>query len=263
MFRTPTPPVREPWSRVAAPIAAGALLLAFGVYFMVAPVAGARDGRLVELELVLAVDSSTSVDGREFELQRQGLARAFLHPDVVRAIRAAGERGIAVTLVQWSGALRQATVVDWTHLHDDDSAAAFAARIASVPRAFTGFTDIAGAIRYSVASIENNGFEGARLAIDVSGDGTGDPQRSARARDRAVARGITINGLVIHSFDIDLEELANIAVREHYADHVIGGPGAFMMTAENFVDFADAIRRKLVREIAGPATAGLGPVLAK
>jgi hypothetical protein len=238
--------------RIAAVIALLAVALAAG-----SPGPHAQGGGAVDLELVLAIDTSTSVDAQEFQLQRRGLADAFLHPDVVRAIRGAGERGIAVTLVEWSGARRQATVVGWTHVYDAQSAAALSARIAAAPRALDGFTDIAGAIRYSVAAIETNAYEGSRLAIDVSGDGSSDPQSSARERDRAVARGITVNGLVIYNEDIDLAELANIDVREHYADNVIGGPGAFMMTAEDFTDFAIAIRRKLVREIAGPATAGL------
>jgi hypothetical protein len=214
-------------------------------------------GRAVDLELVLAIDTSTSVDAQEFHLQRQGLADAFMHRDVVRAIRGAGELGIAVTLVEWAGEHRQATVVGWTHVHDGASAAALAARIRAAPRAMAGLTDIAGAIRYAVAAIEANAFEGYRLAIDVSGDGSSDAQRCERERDRAVARGITVNGLVIYSDDVDLGELANTDVREHYANHVIGGAGAFMMTADDFSDFAAAIRRKLVREIAGPATAEL------
>jgi hypothetical protein len=239
-----------------------ALMVFAGVAFALAGwgPAHAQGGRAVDLELVLAIDTSTSVDDREFRLQRDGLADAFLHPDVVGAIRAAGDLGIAVTLVEWSGERRQATVAEWAHVHDATSAAVFSAAIRAAPRALSGFTDIAGAIRFSVARLADNAFVGRRLVIDVSGDGSSDPVSSERERDQAVAYGITVNGLVIYNEDIDLGELANIDVRDHYANHVIGGIAAFMMTADDFTDFRTAIRRKLVREITGPATAELRPV---
>ena len=217
--------------------------------------AAAQPSQPVDLELVLAIDTSTSVDKAEFALQRQGLADAFLHPEVTGAIQAAGDLGIAVTVVEWSGRNRQQAVVDWVHVRGLESAAALSARISVVPRAVNGMTDIAGAIRFSVSRIENNAYDGRRRVIDVSGDGSSDPARSRRERDLAIARGITINGLVIYNEDVDLAELANIDLRDHYANNVIGGNGAFMMTAEDFEDFRAAIRRKLVREITGPATA--------
>lgn len=211
----------------------------------------------VDLELVLAIDTSTSVDATEFRLQRDGLADAFRHPDVVGAIEAAGDLGIAVTVVQWSGRARQRTVVDWMHMRNGGEAAQFADRIAAAPRKIEGMTDIAGAVDFGVARLNDNAFTGRRQVIDISGDGSSDATRSEMARNRAVARGITVNGLVIYNEDIDLAELAKIDVRDHYANHVIGGVGAFMMTAADFEDFRVAIRRKLVREITGPATARL------
>ena len=215
----------------------------------------ARAQQAVELELVLAIDTSTSVDERELELQTQGLANAFMHPDVVNAIRLAGPRGIAVSVTHWAGQSRQATVVGWHLLRDGQTAAELASRIAAVPRTIQGLTDIAGAIDHAAAGIESNGFQGERRVIDISGDGSSDAASSRAARDAANARGITINGLVIHQQDYSLGELANIDLREHYANNVIGGPGAFMMTASDFEDFALAIRRKLVREIIGPVSA--------
>ncbi len=227
-----------------------------GALFL-APCAGAHSQQPVDLELVLAVDTSTSVDAREFALQSRGLAEAFLHPDVVAAIRFAGTQGVAITLVQWAGEARQATAVDWQLVRDGRTAAALSARISASPRALRGLTDIAGAIGYSVNSIEANNYLGVRRVIDISGDGSSDARRSEAARDAAMARGITINGLVIHNEDIDLGELANIDLREHYANHVIGGPGSFMMTAKDFDDFRTAIRAKLVREITGPVSAAI------
>ena len=209
----------------------------------------------VDLELVLAIDCSTSVDEAEFDLQWRGLQQAFLHPAVIGAIQAAGDRGVAVSLIQWSGPSRQRMVVDWMLVKDADDAARLAERIGRVSRTVTGFTDIAGAIRFSAASLAGNGFDGFRKVIDISGDGSSDSASVALERDRAVAAGITVNGLVIYSEDFDLGALANIDVATHYASDVIGGPGAFMMTADDFADFQIAIRRKLVREISGPATA--------
>jgi hypothetical protein len=209
----------------------------------------------VELELVLSIDTSTSVDEREFLLQTEGLANAFLHPDVVNAIRLAGPRGIAVSVSHWAGQNRQSTVVGWHLLRDGQDAAVLAARIAAVPRTIEGLTDIAGAIDHAAASIGSNAYEGERRVIDISGDGSSDAASSRAARDNANARGITVNGLVIHQQDYSLGELANIDLREHYANNVIGGPGAFMMTASDFEDFRVAIRRKLVREIIGPVSA--------
>jgi len=211
----------------------------------------------VDLELVLAVDTSTSVDAQEFVLQSRGLAEAFLHPDVVAAIRFAGTQGVAISLVHWAGEARQAIAVDWHVVRDGRTAAELSEKISASSRTINGLTDIAGAIHFSVDAIEANDFLGGRRVIDISGDGSSDARRSEAARNAANARGITINGLAIHNRDIDLGELANIDLREHYANHVIGGPGSFMMTAKNFEDFRIAIRAKLVREITGPVSARL------
>lgn len=233
------------------------------VWFLIAFVAAqigavtghAQTSRIVDLELVLAIDASTSVDAEEFALQRQGLAEAFLHPDVVGAIQAAGDLGVAVTIIQWSGSGQQFVSVPWALVRDRDSAAQFSQRIRQAPRSIEGMTAIGDAINFSVAALQANAFEGRRLVIDVSGDGSGDARTSEAGRDRAVSRGITVNGLVIDNEDIDLGVLAKLDVRDHYANHVIGGFGAFLMNAADFGDFRIAIRRKLVREITGPATA--------
>ncbi|MEM8813147.1 MAG: DUF1194 domain-containing protein [Pseudomonadota bacterium] len=209
----------------------------------------------VDLELVLAIDASTSVDEAEFALQREGLANAFRHPDVIAAIQSAGELGIAVAVVQWASRGRQTLSVDWTRIRTDQDGTRMARRIAEAPRYVTGLTDIAGAIRFSLQSLDTNRFEGRRRVIDVSGDGSGNAAESEAARNVALARNVVINGLVIDNEDIDLGELAKIDIRDHYARHVVGGPGAFLMNATDFVDFERAIRRKLIREILGPAIA--------
>lgn len=206
----------------------------------------------VELELVLAIDASTSVDYHEFELQRQGVAESFRHPSVLAAIEGLGEAGLAVSIVQWAGPDSQVTTMQWTHIDSSNSALAFADRVAAMPRRLRGFTDIAGAINYSVNALQNNAFEGRRRAIDVSGDGTSDRSDPAKERDVAILNGITINGLVIHSDEYDLGELARIDLIAHYRDRVIGGPGAFLLEAEDFTTFGESMREKLYREISGP-----------
>ena len=214
------------------------------------------DHTIVELELVLAVDASTSVDSDEYHLQRSGIAEAFRHPKILGAIDGLGEEGLAISVVQWAGAGKQLVAVSWAQVNSRQTSFALADRIDAMPRLLSGFTDIAGAITYSVAEIERNGFKGRRLAIDVSGDGTSHNNDPALARDRAISKGITINGLVIHSIEYDLGDLARFELRTHYRDRVIGGPGAFLLNAESFKAFAVSMREKLYREISCPLFAG-------
>jgi len=226
----------------------GALLAALG------PPRPAGAQQAVELELLLAVDSSSSVDRREFDLQMQGIARAFRHPDVAAALQAAGARGVAVGLLQWSGSKRQTLAVDWMRVDDRAGARAFADRVARTARlVLSGGTSIGMALETAAAELERNGFRGQRRVIDVSGDGRANMgPRPALARDRAVARGITINGLAILNEEWALDR--------YYLDNVIGGTGAFIMTADDYEDFARAIKQKLVREIAGaPVARAPGP----
>ncbi len=233
--------------------------LTFALIFLATAIAQTATGQprqTVDLELVLAIDTSTSVDDSEFELQWRGLELAFQHPDVINAIKSTGDLGIAVTLVQWSGEGQHQTAVPWTHISDAQSASRFSAKIRAVPRQMQGFTDIGGAIRYSSELFAGNGFDGLRRVIDVSGDGTSSTGSPAPQRDAAVQRGIVINGLVIIQFDYDLGELDREDLRQHYLNQVIGGPGAFLIIVSAFEDFAEAIRKKLVREINGPLFSG-------
>jgi hypothetical protein len=195
----------------------------------------------VELELVLAVDTSASVDDAEYRLQMIGIALAFRDRDVVAAIEAHGPRGVAVTMVHWSAGPQQA--VRWTHVADGASAARLAAAIETAPRIAIGVTTgIGSALALSRHLIGSNRFEGRRRSIDVSGDG---PNNSGLPlwveRTRAVEAGITVNGLAILDGDASLEA--------YYRDHIIGGAGAFVYAADDFDDFARAFRDKLLREI--------------
>jgi len=209
----------------------------------------------VALELVLAIDTSTSVDAQEFLLQRDGLALAFQHPQVQAAIKTLGAKGMAVSVVAWAGQGQQANVTGWQRIAGTASAMRFADAIRRIKRPFKGFTDIAGGLEFSSQELLSNAFAGERMKVDVSGDGTSDFEDPSRARDAAVAQGVTINGLAIHSEEYDLGTLARIDLQQHFTQKVIGGEGAFFMEIESFQDFADAIRRKLVREIAGDAFA--------
>ncbi len=198
----------------------------------------------VALELVLAVDTSASVDGGEYDLQMQGIAWAFRDPGVVAAIRRAGPGGVAVMLFHWAGPRDQSIAAGWTRVHDKLSAAQFALRVEAAGRAFRGPTSLGYMLRYAVTLFAANGYAGRRRVIDVSGDGRDnsgyDPDWM---RDAAAAAGITVNGLAILSEGTDLDA--------YYRDHLIGGPEAFLITAAGYEDFARAIRAKLLREITG------------
>ena len=205
----------------------------------------------VALELVLAIDTSTSVDDSEFELQQQGLANALTSSEVLQAIELNGARGVAIMVMQWSGDSAQFVSVPWTRLTSAPEVVDFAEKIRTSQRLTYGFTDVAGALNFSRDQLNSNAWLGERRVIDVSGDGTASNNLSAPARDAAVAEDITINGLVIFNIEYDLGELAEIDLVQHYTNEVIGGPGAFLMTAASFKDFEDAMRKKLAREIGG------------
>ena len=218
--------------------------LAMAVVLLGGPPAAAQQ-RVVDLELVLAVDASSSVSPGEFDLQMRGLAEAFRSPAVVAAIQAAGDRGIAVAMVQWSDNRKQTVALDWAVVRDEASSMAFAQGIDNTPRFLVGGgTALGGAIAYSMRQFERNGFQGRRQVIDISGDGrTNQGAHPSRIRDLAVAAGITVNGLAILNEDLYVDR--------YYLRNVIGGTGAFVMSADDYEDFATAILEKLVKEIAG------------
>lgn len=204
----------------------------------------------VDLELVLAVDVSSSVDIEEFTLQMQGIAAAFRSPDVHDAIEIAGERGIAVALVQWSDWKSQQLSIPWHLIDSAESANAFADEIASTPRfGIGGSTAIAGAIQFGVRMIESNEYSAPRRTIDISGDGPVNQGADPTVlRDETIARGITVNGLAI------LNDHPQLDI--YYERRIIGGNAAFVITANDYSDFARAILNKLIREIGGPPIAG-------
>ena len=216
---------------------------------------GARAER-VDLLLVLAADVSRSIDDDEFNLQRKGYAAAITDPQVLRAITGGRHNAIAVTFVEWSGAGEQTVVVDWTVIRDEEAAAAIASTILSAPRSFVGRTAIGAAIDFAFERLRASPAQSERSVIDVSGDGTSNSGRSVtESRDEAVAAGITINGLAIannrSSPGYAFHTQPPGGLPKYFRENVIGGPGAFLVTVEDFHSFADAITRKLVAEIAG------------
>jgi hypothetical protein len=210
-----------------------------------ADLAWGQGGRPVDLELVLAVDTSSSVSAEEFDLQMRGLAEAFRSPAVIHAVQAAGDLGLAVSLVQWSDARKQKLAIDWMMVTGEASALRFSQEIENTPRFLIGGgTALGGALTFSMRQFETSGYQGWRRVIDVSGDGrTNQGAHPAQIRDKAVAAGITVNGLAILNEDLYVDR--------YYLYNVIGGTGAFVMTADDYEDFAQAILQKLIKEIAG------------
>lgn len=220
----------------------------------------ARAAENVDLLLVFAADVSRSVDAQKFQLQRDGYAAAITDPRVIEAIRSGPRSQIAVCLVEWSGVGNQKVVIDWAIVRDAASAQQFAAQVVEAPRAFADRTSISGGIDFAMSQFPRSPFESLRRTIDVSGDGTNNSGRDVTAaRDEAVAQGVTINGLVILSerpMSWNAEHTNPPGgLQRYYRDNVIGGPGAFVVVAENFNAFGQAIISKLIAEIAAaPAT---------
>ena len=201
------------------------------------------------LAIVLAVDVSASVTPKSYVLQHDGIARAFEDPHLVDAIAASAD-GIEVLVLEWSDPDKIAVTVGWTRVADRPSATAFAAAVRATARSSHGLTAIGPALSAAAAQFDQLPQPAARRVIDISGDGIADfGPPPAAARDRIVTAGITINGLAILTEEPGLED--------YYRRQVIGGPASFVLAARDFNSFADAIRRKLVQEVAGiPAPTG-------
>ncbi len=207
----------------------------------------------VDVELVLAVDVSRSIDEEEFKLQRQGYADAFLHPAVIQAIQGGKHGRIAVAYVEWAGVEFQKLVVPWTVIKDRESGALLSEAILREQRSFYGRTSISGAIDFSMQVLAQSPHTGIRRVIDVSGDGVNNSGRPAKAaRDQAAAANVTINGLVIMNdrLNLGLSPTFDIPLDEFYRENVICGLGAFVISADDFSSFAYAIKNKLIREVA-------------
>lgn len=199
----------------------------------------------VDLALVLAIDCSFSVDATEFRLQMEGLGKAFMRTEVQQAIRQGSRQRIAVTAIQWSDENNQMVILPWTIVAGDADANELGMILGQMPRRLAqGGTSISTALLYSQTLFEA-APSAERRVIDVSSDGRnniGPPVRIVR--DRIVAQGITINGLTI------LNEWATLD--QYFENNVVGGQGHFVMPSQDYEAFAEAIYRKLLREITGP-----------
>ena len=229
------------------------LTIALAALLLAVPVASAAE--TVDLLLVFAADVSRSIDQQKFQLQRDGYAAAITNPRVLDAIRSGPHHRIAICFVEWSGAGAQKVLIDWALISDAASAQQFANQLAEAPRSFADRTSISGAIEFAMATMDKAPFDAPRRTIDVSGDGTNNAGREVKlARDEALAKGVTINGLVIlsdHPLSWNAEHTNPPGgLDKYYGDNVIGGPGAFVMVAENFNSFGQAIIKKMIAEVA-------------
>jgi hypothetical protein len=228
-----------------------ALLAALAFMMLLLPAQARSGARTVDVELVLAVDVSYSMDQEEQRLQRMGYISALTSPEFLKALASGPHNKIAVAYMEWAGAGDQKIIIDWTLIDGAASAQAFAEKLFEAPYRRASRTSIAGAIDMAMQMFIGNGFAGLRRVIDISGDG---PNNSGRlvtlARDAAVADGTTINGLplIIRPVRPAYMDIADLDL--YYQDCVIGGPGAFMIPIRDAKGFAEATRTKLVLEIA-------------
>jgi hypothetical protein len=220
----------------------------------------AKDGAVaVDVELVLAVDVSYSMDPDEQRIQRDGYAQALVSPQFLNALKSGAHGKIAIVYVQWASSSDQDVLLPWTIIDSPQTAQAVADKLTEAPYRRAQRTSISGAIDFAVKQFTNNGFNGERQVIDVSGDGTNNNGRPvAAARDEAVQQGITINGLPLLIRPSNYGYFNDIAnLDEYYEDCVIGGVGAFSIPIKDRSNFIEATRTKLVLEIAAAPSPGI------
>lgn len=208
----------------------------------------------VDVKLVLAVDTSRSMDFEEIRIQREGYVEALKHSEFIDAVKNGLTGRIAISYFEWAGYVVPDSVIDWQLIENEQDAADFASKLEARPISTQRRTSISTAIVQGATMIVSSPYQATRQVIDVSGDGpnnSGDPVTPAR--DKAIAAGIVINGLAIMLRPSDAPD----GLDTYYADCVIGGPGSFVLPVHKIEDFAVAVRRKLVLEISGltpPAT---------
>jgi hypothetical protein len=209
----------------------------------------------VDVALVMVSDVSRSIDDSEFKLQKDGYAAAFTSPEVVHAIQGGPIGAIGVAYVEFAGGSEVRTVLDWTVIRDAASAKAFADKLTAEPRSYWGRTAISAGIDHAVQLMAESGLTPTRRVVDVCGDGTNNSGREvADARDDAVKSGITINGLAIINDHPVSWTYAHVqppgGLPNYYRHNVTGGPGSFVLEVHDFHSFGEAMRRKLITEIA-------------
>lgn len=207
----------------------------------------------VDVELVLAVDVSLSMSPAELDIQRQGYAAALTHDGVIRAIADGAHGRIAVTYFEWAGSTSQHVIVPWTIIASRADAEKVAAQLGARPPNSARRTSISGALEFGGDLLAESPFQGMKRVIDISGDGPNNQGAPVEpVRDGLTAQGITINGLPLMTSG-GLTSVYDVPdLDKYYTDCVIGGPGAFMIPVNEWSQFPEAIRRKLVLELAGP-----------
>lgn len=234
-------------------IAAAGLALAAAAAPTGPKLADTRAGAIpVDVELVIAVDISYSMDPDEQALQREGYVLALTSKEFLQVLRQGAHGKIAVTYFEWAGQFDQRILMPWRLIDGPESADAVAAEIAQAPYRRASRTSISGALRFAKPLFDDSGYKGLRRVVDVSGDGANNAGPLVELmRDDVLAAGITINGLPImlkrpFTGTMDIDNLD-----EYYEDCVIGGPGAFVIPIREREKFIEATRTKLVLEIAG------------
>lgn len=215
------------------------------------PIRPAIAQQAVDVALVLLADGSGSIDAEEFRLQREGYAEAIESREILAAIRSNPHQRIGVTFVEWGGPESQEIIIPWTVIDGEAAAHEFATKLRKAPKMTFGYNSISNAIGVGMRLLDEAPFVAGRRVIDVSGDGPniGGAHIHA-ARDMAVSQGVTINALAIRNPGSAVAVSLGVPLESYYRENVIGGPGAFVRTAEGREGFAQAIRTKLVLEIA-------------
>ena len=209
----------------------------------------------VDLQLVLAVDVSRSIDEVEAELQRRGYVEALTNDRTIDAILSGEHRRIALCYTEWAGTHYQVVVIDWTVIDSPGAARSFAEKLSEAPRQSQSWTAVGAALAHAGQRLEGSGFTSKRRVIDISGDGrTNDGPPAEMVRDRLVAQGIVVNGLPVMMNRSNFGRPPDLLLDKYYEENVIGGPGSFMIVADNFDHFGRAVRTKLVREISSIGT---------
>jgi hypothetical protein len=213
------------------------------------------DDLAVDLELVLAVDVSRSIDEVEAELQRRGYIEAMSDGRVIDAILSGEHRRIALHYFEWAGTHYQAPVIDWTLIDSAAAAHRWSEKLSEAPRTSQSWTAVGAALAFAGQRFERSGYSSRRRVIDVSGDGrTNDGPPAETVRDQLVEKGIVINGLPVMMNRTNFGRPPDTTLDKYYEEKVAGGPGSFTIVAVNFEDFGRAVRTKLIREIsAAPA----------
>ena len=206
----------------------------------------------VDLQLILAVDVSRSIDEVEAELQRRGYVEALPNDRVIDAILSGEHKRIAICYTEWAGTHYQMVVIDWSLIDSAGAARRFADKLAEAPRTSQSWTAVGAALNFAGHRFDDSGFQSKRRVIDISGDGrTNDGPPAEMVRDKLVTQGIVINGLPVMMNRTNFGRPPDTGLDKYYEENVIGGPGSFMIAAVNFDDFGRAVRTKLIREISG------------